>query len=185
MIGLVAMTLRVVCCAVVSLALFVSSVAAGQSGPPQDPRVAQPERPTVATHAHTVAPGFFELETGLQGSHPVTGVIQIDTPSLLKIGVTSRLQLDLFGGMSAFRQPGRRGVRRPYLEPRRPSGQRVEDRRVAVQPGEVGLDGDGGEPLNERGPHLPEVGKLALANPLARGQEPCVQIPAAVVVADQ
>ena len=30
----------------------------------QTPRTANPERPTVATHAYTVAPGYAELEQG-------------------------------------------------------------------------------------------------------------------------
>ena len=29
-----------------------------------DPHAAQPERPSVATHAHTVAPGWAEVELG-------------------------------------------------------------------------------------------------------------------------
>src|SRR5215467_14475818 len=34
--------------------------------PPPDPHAAQPERPTVATHAGTVAPGWVEIEAGAE-----------------------------------------------------------------------------------------------------------------------
>ena len=34
--------------------------------PRSDPREANPERPTVATHAYAVAPGIVEIETGVQ-----------------------------------------------------------------------------------------------------------------------
>lgn len=69
-----------------SVMTWVAGVGA-QSTP--DPRVAQPERPTVATHAFVVAPGVFELEAGIQ-LHD-----EFDAPGLLKIGLTPRLQLDL------------------------------------------------------------------------------------------
>src|SRR5438876_162427 len=39
--------------------LSMPGVARGQS-----PRAANPERPTFATHAYTVAPGYIELEQG-------------------------------------------------------------------------------------------------------------------------
>src|SRR3989442_15802457 len=32
----------------------------------QSPRAANPERPTVATHAYAVAPGYWELEQGFR-----------------------------------------------------------------------------------------------------------------------
>lgn len=70
-----------------SLATWIAGVGA-QSAPP-DPRAAQPERPTVATHAFAVAPGVFELEAGIQ-LHD-----EFDAPGLLKIGLAPRLQLDL------------------------------------------------------------------------------------------
>ncbi len=66
--------------------------------------VAQPERPTIATHAHTVAPGYVEIETGVQGYHPETGETEYDTPSLVKIGLTSHLQLDVYEGTTALSQ---------------------------------------------------------------------------------
>jgi hypothetical protein len=70
---------------------------------PADPRAAQPERPTVATHAHTVAPGYLEIETGVQQTAAQGGGGEVDVPSLFKVGVTSHLQADLFAGLSAIR----------------------------------------------------------------------------------
>ena len=61
------MNLTSTCCA---LALFLlAPTLAAQSPPPKDsaasdPRLVQPERPTIATHAGTVARGFVELEDG-------------------------------------------------------------------------------------------------------------------------
>ncbi len=62
-----------------------------------DPRAAQPERPTVATHAYTVAPGYVEIETGMQEARP-NGAAQFVAPFVVKIGVVPRLQLELQGG---------------------------------------------------------------------------------------
>jgi hypothetical protein len=63
--------------------------------PATDPRAVQPERPTVATHAHTVAPGYFELETGFQGNRVDVGSRAYAVPTVLKIGLASHLQLNL------------------------------------------------------------------------------------------
>jgi hypothetical protein len=63
----------------------------------RDPHAAQPERPTVATHAGTVAPGWLEIETGVEldrggdPDHATTGVL------VAKIGLGPRLQLSLSG----------------------------------------------------------------------------------------
>ena len=73
-----------------------SSRAIAQSASAPDPRTAQPERPTVATHAHTVAPGYVEIEAGVSGIHPEPGSSRFDVPGLVKIGLSSRVQLDLF-----------------------------------------------------------------------------------------
>jgi hypothetical protein len=86
------------------LALLFSREAVAQNNATADPRIAQPERPTVATHAHTVAPGYAEVETGVQGLHPEAGETEYDTPSLLKLGVTGRLQLDVYEGTTTLRQ---------------------------------------------------------------------------------
>jgi len=63
----------------------------------QDPRTAQPERPTVATHAYTVAPGYLEIEAGVQDARP-SGATQLAAPVVVKIGLARRLQLELQGG---------------------------------------------------------------------------------------
>ena len=62
-----------------------------------DPRAAQPERPTIATHAYTVAPGYVEIETGVQEMRP-TNTSQFAAPIAVKFGVTPRLQLEIQGG---------------------------------------------------------------------------------------
>ena len=58
----------------------------------QSPRAANPERPTVATHAYAVAPGYFELEQGLRSTAGVTS-----WEFNLKIGLDRFAQLGLFG----------------------------------------------------------------------------------------
>lgn len=62
--------------------------------PPRDPHAVQPERPTVATHAYTVAPGWAEIETGVERDrYPGTHVLTV--PTVLKLGVGTREQLDV------------------------------------------------------------------------------------------
>src|SRR6478672_10578940 len=60
----------------------------------KDPHAAQPERPTVATHAGTVAPGWVELETGVERDN-LHGAHTFFTPTVLKLGVVPRVQLEL------------------------------------------------------------------------------------------
>jgi hypothetical protein len=62
-----------------------------------DPRAVQPERPTVATHAYTVAPGYVEIEAGVQDARP-NGLTQLAAPVVVKVGLAPRLQLELQGG---------------------------------------------------------------------------------------
>jgi hypothetical protein len=61
------------------------------------PRSANPERPTVATHAYTVAPGYAELEQGAR----VFGMNGLGEGTAwdvnLKLGVRRGVQLGLFG----------------------------------------------------------------------------------------
>lgn len=59
------------------------------------PRAVQPERPSVATHAGTVAPGYAELETGGERDRAGDGTRAALVPSVLKFGVTPRTQLTL------------------------------------------------------------------------------------------
>jgi hypothetical protein len=59
--------------------------------------VANPERPTVATHAYAVAPGYIEIEQGVS-ARGADGLGQATSWDVnIKIGVTPHLQLALFG----------------------------------------------------------------------------------------
>jgi len=64
-----------------------------------DPRTAQPERPTVATHAWSVAPGYAELEAGIERDWSPDGTHAFSTPVELKIGLAHRMQLGLLGSL--------------------------------------------------------------------------------------
>ncbi len=44
----------------------LAPAAASAQAPARDPHAVQPERPTVATHAYTVAPGWVEIEAGVE-----------------------------------------------------------------------------------------------------------------------
>jgi hypothetical protein len=57
-----------------------------------DPRATRPERPTVATHAWTVAPRHLELETGVEWDRNPDASHTVLTPTLLKIGIAARTQ---------------------------------------------------------------------------------------------
>src|SRR6266704_2881602 len=63
----------------------------------QSPRAANPERPTFATHAYVVAPGYVELEQGVrvQGAGDLSDATAWDYN--LKIGLARRVQLAFFG----------------------------------------------------------------------------------------
>jgi hypothetical protein len=82
--------------------LCLPSASSAQS----DPRAVLPERPTVATHAYTVAPGYVEIETGLQGARPA-GNSQIIAPIVVKLGVARRSQVELQGGYLRDNSSGR------------------------------------------------------------------------------
>lgn len=72
--------------------LIVPGVLAGQS-----PRAANPERPTVATHAYAVASGYIEIEQGVS-ARGAGGLGQTTSWDVnVKIGVTPHIQLALFG----------------------------------------------------------------------------------------
>jgi hypothetical protein len=60
----------------------------------EDPHAAQPERPTVATHAGTVAPGWVEIEAGVERDN-LHGAHSFFTPTVLKMGLVPRVQLEL------------------------------------------------------------------------------------------
>lgn len=59
------------------------------------PHRAQPERPSVATHAGTVAPGWLEIEAGVERDRLGPGDASLATPALVKLGVAPRIQLDV------------------------------------------------------------------------------------------
>ncbi|MCC7009294.1 MAG: hypothetical protein IT184_10785 [Acidobacteria bacterium] len=62
------------------------------SAQPPDPHAVQPERPSVATHAATVAPGWLELEfgAGRESSHGV--FLDMSLPLNVKLGVAPAVQ---------------------------------------------------------------------------------------------
>ena len=80
----------------VAMVLAAAGAAAGaalaQTQEP-NPHAAQPERPTVATHAYTVAPGYIELEFGVELDRFSAGHV-LSTPTTLKIGLAPRLQVE-------------------------------------------------------------------------------------------
>ena len=63
--------------------------------PAADPHAVQPERPTVATHAGTVAPGWIEFEVGGEYDRYAGGAHGVAAPLVAKIGLAPRLQLTL------------------------------------------------------------------------------------------
>jgi hypothetical protein len=79
--------------------------AAANADAPADPHAVQPERPTVATHAGTVAPGWVEIEAGVErdridptaASSMTSYINSYTTPFLVKVGLADRVQLGLFG----------------------------------------------------------------------------------------
>jgi len=62
----------------------------------QDPHEAQPERPTVATHAGTVAPGWLEIEAGGELDHYNDHSQGVGLPLTIKLGLSSNIQFSVF-----------------------------------------------------------------------------------------
>lgn len=87
--------------AAVALAIFsagaASRAAAQQPDSANDPHAVQPERPTVATHAGTVAPGWLEIEAGVERDRFAPAAVGVSTPVVFKLGVASHAQLSVFG----------------------------------------------------------------------------------------
>ena len=69
----------------------------GASSQNPDPHAAQPERPTIATHAGTVEGGWFEIETGGELDRYSAHSNGVVFPFTLKLGLASHLQLSLSG----------------------------------------------------------------------------------------
>ncbi|HEY4303616.1 MAG TPA: transporter [Gemmatimonadaceae bacterium] len=85
-----------------SLVLAISSGALVAQAPtppaPVDstnPRQVQPERPTVATHAGTVAPGYLEVEAGLERDQFTHATSALAVPIVWKFGIASHAQLSV------------------------------------------------------------------------------------------
>jgi hypothetical protein len=92
-----------------AIVLVLASVAAPAGAQEiTDPRQAMPERPTVATHAYAVATGIVELETGVQWQRPTPAVGLLSGPTLFKIGLGRKLQLDIAPGWAWVGEPGER-----------------------------------------------------------------------------
>jgi len=75
---------------------------------PRNPHDVQPERPTVATHAGTVAPGWLEIEAGVERDRSGSTLSSASTPTLFKLGLASHVQLGLYG--SIVHEPGTTGL---------------------------------------------------------------------------
>ena len=75
----------------VSLAGALSSAVA------QSPRAANPERPTVATHAYAVAPGYVEIEQGISARGQASLAEATSWDVNVKIGIDRHFQLGIFG----------------------------------------------------------------------------------------
>ncbi|HEY7896151.1 MAG TPA: hypothetical protein VIC24_14715 [Gemmatimonadaceae bacterium] len=79
--------------------LLIVGVAVGAARAPAqeatNPHDAQPERPTVATHAYTVWPGWVEVEAGIETDRFDAGVHAFSTPIALKVGLAPRVQLEI------------------------------------------------------------------------------------------
>ena len=74
--------------------LGTAALSSAQSTPP-NPHDAQPERPSVATHAWTVAPGWIEIERGVEFDRFRDHVHNQTAPLTTKIGLTHRAQLEV------------------------------------------------------------------------------------------
>jgi hypothetical protein len=84
--------------------------------------VAQPERPTVATHAYPVAPGVLEIEAGVQAFRP-DGYSETDAPVVVKFGVARGLQVEFGWGWTSTQsggQPSTSGVTDLTIAPKVP-----------------------------------------------------------------
>ncbi|HVP14214.1 MAG TPA: transporter [Terriglobales bacterium] len=83
-------------CGIVPVLLVALAMASrSRAAQPTDHHVAQPERPTVATHAHTVAPGWVEIEAGIERDEHEDRSIGLASPLETKIGLTPHAQLSL------------------------------------------------------------------------------------------
>ena len=68
---------------------------ADSSAMARDPHAVQPERPTVATHAYCVAPGWLEAEAGAEFDRDAPEQFGVSVPMTVKVGLGRRFQLTL------------------------------------------------------------------------------------------
>jgi len=80
----------------VFLTVLHGCAASLSSGTGSDPRAVQPERPSVATHAGTVAPGYVEVETGIEMDRHPDDTHTMLIPTVVKVGIAPRAQLSIF-----------------------------------------------------------------------------------------
>ena len=90
---------RTIIAAIATSLLAIAGPLAAQQPDSTNPRDVQPERPTVATHAGTVARGYFEIETGLERDQ-MSGQRSVLAPTVLKLGLAPRVQFSVFGSAS-------------------------------------------------------------------------------------
>lgn len=91
-----------------TLVLALAAAASLAAQEPRDPRAVQPERPTVATHAGTVSPGWLEIETGFEHDRFGPSLTTSSTPTVFKFGIADNAQLSVFG--SAQHNPSATGL---------------------------------------------------------------------------
>jgi hypothetical protein len=87
------------------LALCLAPALLRAQGEERDSTAVLPERPTVATHAYAIKPGFVEVETGVTYFRP-TEHGTLDVPVHVKFGVTRWLQLAISPGFTTSRDAG-------------------------------------------------------------------------------
>lgn len=88
---------------VLALGFIAARTCRAQQTPPDtanDPHAVQPERPTVATHAGTVARGWLEIETGVERDRFAPSAIGTVSPTVFKVGIASHAQLSVFGTLA-------------------------------------------------------------------------------------
>jgi hypothetical protein len=80
---------------VLTVLVIVPALGAQTDSARRDPYLVQPERPTVATHAGTVAPGWLEIEQGGEWDAADDGSRSFLAPTNLKIGLAAKAQLNI------------------------------------------------------------------------------------------
>lgn len=100
---LAALCSGVILAVVASLCSIVPPAMGAPAPQAPDPHAVQPERPTLATHAHTVAPGWVEIEAGIEHDRFPDGRRIESAVMTTKIGLTTRNQLSL--AANALRDP--------------------------------------------------------------------------------